>query len=107
VSKLGDFLKNNGLKVLGRAAKVGVGFAAGGPAGAIAAAAQALGLPDGSDEAAVLEAVKADPSSLAKLREVENANFTHLILRTEHLPETWLSLSQKTTPQRSFQLQLW
>ena len=71
MSKLGDFLKNNGAKVAGLAVKGGLGALMGGPAGAVAAIAKEIGLPGDSDEEAVLAAAQADPTIMAKIKEFE------------------------------------
>ena len=71
MSKLGDFLKNNGAKVAGLAVKGGLGALKGGPVGFVAALAEGIGMP-GSDEEAVLAAAQADPNVMIKIKEFES-----------------------------------
>ena len=71
MSKLSDFLKSKGAKIASLAVKGGLGALLGGPKGAISAIAKEIGLPEGSDEEAILEAAKKDPSAIVKIKEFE------------------------------------
>ena len=73
MSVLSTFLAGKGLSILASAVKVGLGYGKDGKEGAIAAAAQALGMPAKSTEEAIVEVAKTDPESAAKLLEVQNA----------------------------------
>lgn len=67
MSKLGDWVKQNGLRTLGAALTTGV-------PGVLATVATSLGVPEekANDQDAVLAAAKADPAGAAKLLEVQN-----------------------------------